>query len=88
MTDLFIVIRRAADELAEVSKKTLALMARQDHEPNINVIIAHDETMEPVLKRISEESGVNGDADFIRLKGTQEEFMLFKNRKRKAKGEA
>ena len=65
------------------SKRTMALMARQDHEANINVLIAHDETLEVVLKEI------NGgqDSDFIRLKGTKEEHQLFKNRKSKEKGE-
>lgn len=60
-------------------------MARQDHEPNVNVILAHDETLEAVLKEIS---GGNGENDFIKLQGSREEHLLFKNRKRKAKGEA
>lgn len=59
-------------------------MARQDHEPNINVLLAHDESLEAVLDKIS------GDkkAEFIRLKGNKEEFEFFKNRRRKEKGEA
>lgn len=68
----------------EVSKKTLALMARQDHEEHINVILAHDQSMEAVLAEISG----NKDTDFIRLRGTKEEHKLIKNRKRKEKGEA
>ncbi|KAK9893728.1 hypothetical protein P389DRAFT_174556 [Cystobasidium minutum MCA 4210] len=68
----------------QVSKKTLALMARQDHEPNINVILAHDQTLETVLKEIN--GGQEGD--LIRLDGSKGEHLLFKNRKRKEKGEA
>lgn len=68
----------------EISKKTLALMARQDHEKNINVLLAHDETLEAVLEKLSGSK----KAEFVRLKGTKEEFELFKTRKRKDKGEA
>lgn len=59
-------------------------MARQDHEPNINVILAHDQTLETVLKEIN--GGQEGD--LIRLDGSKGEHLLFKNRKRKEKGEA
>lgn len=62
-------------------------MARQDHQPNINVLLAHDETLEAVLKQISDADDISSD-EFIRLKGTKEEHLLFKNRKRKEKGEA
>lgn len=68
----------------EESKKTLALMARQDHESNINVLLAHDESLEAVLDILSDDKKEN----FIRLKGNKDEFELFKNRKRKEKGEA
>lgn len=68
----------------EISKKTLALMACQDHEKNINVLLAHDETLEAVLEKLSGSK----KAEFVRLKGTKEEFELFKTRKRKDKGEA
>ena len=59
-------------------------MARQDHEKNINVLLAHDESLEAVLEELTG----NRESEFIRLKGTKEEFELFKDRKRKDKGEA
>lgn len=59
-------------------------MARQDHEQNINVLLAHDETLEAVLEKLSSSK----EAEHVKLKGTKEEFELFKNRKRKDKGEA
>lgn len=58
-------------DLAE-AYATMAKMGRLDMEPNVNVILPHDVTMELVL----------GKGDFVRLDGTLDELKRLKNRDR------
>ena len=41
----------------DISKSydTMAKLARMDHEPNINVLLAHDSSLGPVLDKISQD---------------------------------
>lgn len=49
---------------------SMAKMARMDEEANVNVCLAHDPTMEPVL----------APGNFVRFEGGLEELQTFKNR--------
>jgi hypothetical protein len=56
----------------------MAGIARMDHEDNINVILAHDTTLDSVLEKLSADSA----ATFVRLSGTTDEHQHFKQRSR------
>lgn len=62
------------------SYDTMARLARMDAEDNINVCLAHDTSLTQVFRDLSGEHELDGRV--IKLRGTAEEFRLFKLRDR------
>lgn len=68
------ILQSFEDDISK-SYDTMAKLARMDHEPDINVLLAHDSSLGPVLDKISQDK-------LTRLAGTAQEMQLFKNRSR------